>query len=115
VPLSAEEAMAKIRVVSPTEREIPATAREAVIAELARAIREARGDAGPLRLFGVRPDRLLGALGLENGDRLEALGDKPLGTETEAKQALAAAKGVRALSLQVTRKGKPLTLVLQVK
>jgi general secretion pathway protein C len=64
-----------------------------------------------LRLFGVRPDTLLGKLGLENGDRFEALDDRSLAAEPDARDAFAQAKQKKRFALKVERRGAPLTLV----
>ncbi|MBX3229523.1 MAG: hypothetical protein KIT84_17105 [Labilithrix sp.] len=110
--MTADEALAKLRVVSPTARELPVAGRAAVLDELGRTLDALRADGGDaIRIFGVRPDGLLGKLGLENGDRLEAIDDKPPTTET-----LTAAKSNPSTSLRVARRGATsTTLTLEFK
>ena len=117
VPLTAEEATTQIKVVSPTERELPLAARDAVLDELARALAKARDDAGksPLHVFGVRADALLGKLGLENGDRFETLDGRSLATEPDAREAFSTAKEKKRFALGVQRRNATQTLVFIVK
>lgn len=117
VEMTAEQVAAKITALSGTERELPEEARGAVLDELARAITRSREDGGTdrLRLFGVRPDGLLGKLGLENGDKLEALDDRALVTDAQARDAIARARGAKSFALKIVRRGAPTTLVYTVR
>ena len=111
-PATPSDAAVDIKVVSATDREIAESARDSVLDAIARAADKARADAGsgPLRLFEIRPDDILGRLGLKNGDRLEAIEDQPV---TSA--AIASAKKLKAFRIRVQRAGAPVTLRVTVK
>ena len=63
-----------------------------------------------IRLFGVRPDTLLGKLGLQNGDRLDSINGFEMASPEKALEAYARLRTADKLTVQVTRRGKPTTL-----
>jgi hypothetical protein len=67
-----------------------------------------------LRLFGIRPEMLLGHLGLRNGDRLEAINGFDIATPEKALEAYARLRTASRLSLRVVRRGQPLTIDLNI-
>lgn len=115
--MTAAEAASSIKVVGPTERELPEAARDAVLEALSRAVATALSEAGagPARVFGVRPDDLMGKLGLENGDRIEAIDDRSIATGSDAREAFSQAREKKRLTLKVQRKGAVMLLVLVIK
>lgn len=114
---TAEAAAEDIRAVSATEREVSTAAWPKVVDALASATERARpeGGTGPMRVFGVRPDDVLGKIGLENGDRLEAIDDASLDSEASAKDAFAKMRTAKTSSLRIQRKGAPLTITLRAR
>jgi general secretion pathway protein C len=89
-------------------------------AELMRSARivpeqGADGKTVGIRLFGLRPDTLLGTLGLENGDRLETINGFNLASPEEALNAYARLRTANKLAVKLTRRGKPTTIDLNIK
>jgi general secretion pathway protein C len=68
-----------------------------------------------VRVFGVRPNSLLGTLGLQNGDRLETINGHDITTPVKALEAYAQLPTASSLSIQLTRRGKPTTLEIQIR
>ena len=68
-----------------------------------------------IRLFGIRPDTLLGTLGLQNGDRLEKINGYDMASPEKALEAYARLRTAPSLSVQLTRRGAPVTLEIQIK
>jgi type II secretory pathway component PulC len=67
------------------------------------------------RLYGVRRGGVLSAIGLENGDVLHAVGDLPLTSPTAALEALPALRRAGHLTLQLTRRGQPRTIEVELR
>lgn len=67
-----------------------------------------------LQLRGVRNGSLLRTLGLLNGDRLEAVNGKKLTNAPAALQAFSQLQGKDNLTIQVSRKGKPITFQYRI-
>jgi general secretion pathway protein C len=63
-----------------------------------------------VRLLGLAPGGLLGALGLENGDTLESVNGFELGTPEQALRAYAALRQAERLSVKLVRRGRPMTI-----
>src|SRR5690606_39755053 len=81
------EIASKIKKISDTEIEIDRSAVDKILSDQAQLMRSARivpeqkdGKTIGIRLFGVRPDTLLGTLGLKNGDRLEQINGFDMGS-----------------------------------
>jgi general secretion pathway protein C len=68
-----------------------------------------------IRLFGIRPDTLLGSIGLQNGDRLEKINGFDMASPEKALEAYARLRTAPSLSVQLTRRGAPTTLEIQIK
>jgi general secretion pathway protein C len=83
-------------------------------ASLMRSVRvvpaTARGRTYP-RLFGVRPDSLLGMLGFQEGDCLESINGFDLSTPERALEAYAWLRTADVLEAQVRRGGRIVTLL----
>ncbi len=68
-----------------------------------------------IRLFGVRPDTVLGLLGMENGDRLETLNGFDLTSPEKALEAYARLRTADHLTLALKRGGRSVNLDYDVK
>lgn len=97
----------------------PAAPREAARTEPVAAPRSSRlrvvpvlrsGSVVGIRLLGLAPGGLLGALGLENGDTLESVNGFELGTPGQALRAYTALRQAERLSLRLVRRGRPMTI-----
>ncbi len=112
----------KIKKISDTEFEIDRSAVDKIMENQAELMRSARivpeqkdGKTVGVRLFGVRPETLLGHLGLKNGDRLETINGFNMGSPEKALEAYARLRTASALKIQVNRRGKPMTIELKIK
>jgi general secretion pathway protein C len=113
---------AKIHKVSETQFDIERSLVDQVLenqGELmksARIVPEKEGDkVVGIRLFGVRPDSLLGTLGLENGDRLQSINGFEMSDPQKALEAYARLRSADKLSVTVNRRGKPMTIDFSIK
>ena len=116
---ASQRAIAGIRVVSPTEREITEGTRALFVEQLretliARSARFVHEDGASFRVFGVRAESLLGRLGLENGDRVTSFGAGSDASAASVLQALAGLKRGVAATVGIDRRGKPLELHYRV-
>jgi general secretion pathway protein C len=68
-----------------------------------------------IRLFGVRPDTLLGVLGMENGDRLEKINGFDMTSPEKALEAYARLRTADHLTINVNRRGQPMNLDYNIK
>ncbi len=88
-------------------------------AELMRTARivpeQENGKVVGIRLFGVRPDTLLGALGMENGDRLEKINGFDMTSPEKALEAYARLRTADHLTVSVNRKGQETNLDYNIK
>jgi general secretion pathway protein C len=113
---------AKIHKVSETQFDIERSLVDQVLenqGELmksARIVPEKEGDkVVGIRLFGVRPDSLLGTLGLENGDRLQSINGFEMSDPQKALEAYARLRSADKLTVTVNRRGKPMTIDFSIK
>jgi len=112
----------KIKQISETEFEIDRSAVEKILEDQAELMRSARivpeqkdGKTIGVRLFGVRPDTLLGTLGLKNGDRLEQINGFDMGSPEKALEAYARLRTAENLKIKINRRGQPTTLDFKIK
>jgi general secretion pathway protein C len=68
-----------------------------------------------IRLFGIRPDTLLGSLGLQNGDRLEQINGYDIANPEKALEAFAHLRTASELTVGLERRGKPASLAIHIK
>jgi general secretion pathway protein C len=68
-----------------------------------------------IRLVGVRPDSLLGALGMQNGDRLQSINGFDLTSPEKALEAFARLPTTDHLTATVNRKGQDINLDYNIK
>ena len=78
-------------------------------AELMRSARivpeQKDGKVVGVRMFGIRPDTLLGTLGLQNGDRLETINGFNMASPEKALEAYARLRTAGNLNVKVNRRG----------
>ncbi len=112
----------KIKKISDTEFEIDRTAVDKILEDQSSLMRSARivpeqkdGKTIGIRLFGVRPETLLGTLGLKNGDRLETINGFNMGSPEKALEAYARLRTADSLKIQLNRRGKDMTIDFKIK
>jgi general secretion pathway protein C len=106
------EIASKIQKVSENEFRVDRSVVDKILENQAELMRSARivpeqkdGKVVGIRLFGVRPDTLLGTLGLQNGDRLETINNFNMGSPEKALEAYATLRTASRLDLKVNRRG----------
>lgn len=112
----------KIQRVSATEFNVDRSVVDQILENQATLMRSARivpeqenGKVVGIRLFGVRPDTLLGTLGLENGDRLETINGFNMASPEKALEAYARLRTADHLTVTVNRRGKPTNIDFNIK
>jgi len=68
-----------------------------------------------IRMFGVRPDTLLGTLGFQNGDRLESINGFNMASPEKALEAYARLRTASALNVKLSRRGQPVAIDYHIK
>ncbi len=68
-----------------------------------------------IRLFGVRPDTLLGTLGMENGDRLQSINGFDIASPEKALEAYARLRTADKLNISLNRRGQAMNLDYNIK
>lgn len=117
-----QEIADKITKISETEFNVERSVVDHVLENQAELMKSARivPEKGPdgktvgIRMFGVRPDTLLGSLGLKNGDRLEQINGFNLASPEEALNAYARLRTAGKLSLTLTRRGQPTSIDINI-
>jgi general secretion pathway protein C len=111
-----------IQKVGPTEFNVDRGVVDKILENQADLMRQARivpeqenGKIVGIRLFGVRPDTLLGTLGMENGDRLEKINGFDMTSPEKALEAYARLRTADHLTVSVNRRGQPLNLDFNIK
>ena len=106
-----------IRKKSATEFDIDRGVVDKILENQAELMRQARivpeqenGKVVGIRLFGVRPETLLGTLGMENGDRLEKINGFDMASPEKALEAYARLRTADHLTVSVNRRGQPMNL-----
>jgi general secretion pathway protein C len=102
----------KIQKVSANEFNVDRQVVDKILENQAELMRSARivpeqenGKVVGIRLFGIRPDTLLGTLGLENGDRLQSINGFDMASPEKALEAYARLRTADHLTVQVNRRG----------
>lgn len=103
---------------SETTFDVAATMVDHVLEQQAELMRCARvvpetdghGNVTGIRLFGIRRDTLMGALGFENGDALQTINGFDMTSPDHALEAYAKLRSTSDLRVGLTRKGKKLDL-----
>ena len=121
-PALPPEVADEIQRISDTELVVDRSVIDYVLENQARAVGSSRmvaeqkdGETVGIRVFGIGPDTLLGTLGLQNGDRLERINGYDIGSPVQALEAFAVLPTASSLSVQLTRRGKPTTLDIQIR
>jgi len=116
------EIAAKIQKVSDTEYQIDRTVIDQILEKQHELMRTARivpeqkdGKVLGVRLFGIRPDTLLGTLGLQNGDRLETLNGYNMASPEKALEAYARLRTASNLNVKVSRRGQNVSIDYHIK
>jgi general secretion pathway protein C len=115
------EIAAKIHKVSETEFNVDRSVVDSILENQATLMRSARivpeqkdGKTVGIRLFGIRPDTLLGSLGLQNGDRLESINGFDVANPEKALEAFAHLRTASALQVHLNRRGKDTNLQINI-
>ena len=111
------EVKSKIQKISDTEFHVDHAVIDNILEHQADLMKSARivpeqkdGKVLGIRLFGIRPDTLLGTLGIQNGDRLESINGFNMGSPEKALEAYARLRTATSLNVKVSRKGAPLSI-----
>jgi len=121
-PGLAPELAKGIQKVSATEFNIDRGVVDKILENQSELMRQARivpeqenGKTVGIRLFGVRPDTLLGTLGMENGDRLQTINGFDMASPEKALEAYARLRTADKLTVQVNRRGQNMNLDYNIK
>lgn len=116
------EIASKIQKVSDTEFSIDRSVVDSILERQAELMKSARivpeqkdGKVLGVRLFGIRPDTLLGTLGLQNGDRLESINGFNMASPEKALEAYARLRTASNLNVKVSRRGQPVSIDYRIK
>lgn len=111
----------RIKKISDTDFQIDRAVVDNILENQAQLMRTARivpeqkdGKVVGIRLFGIRPETLLGKLGLQNGDRLEAINGFEMASPEKALEAYARLRTADSLAVKVTRRGNPMTIDFKI-
>jgi general secretion pathway protein C len=111
-----------IQKVGPNEFNVDRTVVDKILENQAELMRQARivpeqenGKVVGIRLYGVRPDTLLGTLGMENGDRLEKINGFDMASPEKALEAYARLRTADHLTVSVNRRGQPQNIDFNIK
>jgi general secretion pathway protein C len=111
----------KIQKVSDTEFKVDHGVIDNILEHQAELMKSARivpeqkdGKVLGIRLFGIRPDTLLGTLGIQNGDRLESINGFNMGSPEKALEAYARLRTATSLNVKVNRRGAPVSIDYQI-
>lgn len=112
----------KIQKISDTEYNIDRSVVDKILENQAELMKSARivpetkdGKVLGIRLFGIRPDTLLGTLGMQNGDRLESINGFNMGSPEKALEAYARLRTATELNISVNRRGATVGIVEHIK
>lgn len=112
----------KIQKVSDTEFHVDRAVVEKILSDQSELMKSARvvpdtqdGKVVGVRLFGIRPDTLLGVLGLQNGDRLETINGFDMSSPEKALEAYMRLRTADGLKVQVNRRGAPMNIDYKIK
>jgi S1-C subfamily serine protease len=110
--------IAGIRRISDTELEVTAASRDLFLASggsSGRFIPVMRdGGAAGVRMFALRKDGVLAALGLKNGDTLLSVNGQPIAGPDQALEVYAKTRRAERVALQIERDGKPMEIVVRI-
>jgi general secretion pathway protein C len=108
--------------VSATEFNVDRGVVDKILENQADLMRQARivpeqenGKVVGIRMFGVRPDTLLGVLGMENGDRLQSINGFDIASPEKALEAYARLRTAERLTISLNRRGQQMNIDYNVK
>jgi general secretion pathway protein C len=108
--------------VSATEFNVDRGVVDKILENQAELMRQARivpeqenGKVVGIRMFGVRPDTLLGHLGMENGDRLQSINGFDMASPEKALEAYARLRTADHLTVSINRRGQNTNLDYNIK
>ncbi len=111
-----------IQKVSDTEFNVDRGVVDKILENQAELMRSARivpeqqnGKVVGIRLFGIRPDTLLGTLGFQNGDRLEAINGFNMSSPEKALEAYARLRTASNLNVKINRRGQSTGIDFHIK
>jgi len=111
-----------IQKVSATEFNVDRGIVDKILENQAELMKQARivpeqenGKVVGIRLFGVRPDTLLGVLGMENGDRLQSINGFDMTSPEKALEAYARLRTADHMTVAINRKGSNMNLDYNIK
>lgn len=117
-----QDIASKIQKVSGTEFNVDRSVVDKILENQAELMRSARivpeqknGKVVGIRMFGIRPDTLLGTLGMKNGDRLEAINGFNMSSPEKALEAYARLRTASHLNVKLNRRGKPMSIDFHIK
>jgi len=112
----------KIQKISDSEFQVDHAVIDNILEHQAELMKSARivpeqkdGKVLGIRLFGIRPDTLLGTLGIQNGDRLESINGFNMGSPEKALEAYARLRTATNLNVKVSRRGAPVSIDYHIK
>ena len=112
----------RIQKISDTEFNVDRAVVDKILENQAELMRSARivpeqkdGKVVGIRLFGIRPDTLLGTLGLQNGDRLETINGFNMASPEKALEAYARLRTASNLNVKVNRRGQTMSIDYRIK
>jgi general secretion pathway protein C len=112
----------KINKISDTEFQVDRSVVDKILENQAELMKSARivpeqkdGKVVGVRMFGIRPDTLLGTLGLQNGDRLESINGFNMASPEKALEAYARLRTAASLNVKVNRRGQSMSIDYQIK
>jgi general secretion pathway protein C len=117
-----DDIKSKIQKISDNEFHVDRGVVDRILADQAELMRSARivpekkdGKVVGIRLFGIRPDTLLGTLGLQNGDRLETINGFDMASPEKALEAYARLRTAGNLNVKVNRRGQSQSIDYRIK
>ena len=112
----------KIQKVSESEFNVDRSVVDKILENQAELMRSARivpeqqnGKVVGIRLFGIRPETLLGTLGFQTGDRLETINGFNMASPEKALEAYARLRTASNLNVKINRRGKPMSIDFRIK
>jgi hypothetical protein len=124
VELNEEETklIARIKKVNDTTYEIPVAVRDGVLANPTSFAKGARvvpavknGKPDGFKMYAIRPSSIYAALGLTSGDTIQVFNGTALTTADAALEAYTKLRELKRVTLDITRRGKPMTLTYTFK
>ena len=111
----------KIKRVGSTEFVVDRSAVDSILEQQAMLMKSVKlhpnsrnGKVESLSVARVRPNTLLGKLGIKNGDQIKAINGYSLTSPEKALEAYSRMRTASELNLEIVRRGKPLTILYRI-